>query len=281
MELRKNISYQIIQGLGMRTIIILLLLTVLGSCTSGNKTYEASGTFQLAPPILSVDSVLFKNSATMRLHFGSPESQIRYTLDGKDVDSNSPIYTTPIVVTQAAIVKAKAYHPDFRASDQVSLAVEKLVHDISQATVALTPPPHDNYKGSGAQGLVDMQKGGSQFRGNDAWIGFQANPVTITIALKKGLELSTIKVSYLQNQSGWIFGPQKIEVLSGAEILGETFIENAEEPRGDRLAMITVPIKKGTYAQLKLQVYPIDEIPQWHQGKGSAPWLFLDEILVE
>ena len=265
----------------MRTGLFFLLLAILGSCTSGNKTYEASGTFQLAPPILSVDSMLFKNSATLSLHFGFPDSQIRYTLDGKDVDSNSPIYTAPIVVTQAATLKAKAYHPDFRASDPVTLHVEKLTHDISQATVTLTPLPHDNYKGSGAQGLVDMQKGGLHFRGNDAWLGFQANPITITIAFKKALELSTITLSCLQNQGGWIFGPQKIEVLSGPETLGETFIENVGEPQENRMAMLAVPIKKGTYAQLTLQVYPMNEIPQWHQGKGSAPWLFIDEILVE
>ena len=281
MEFRKNISDQIIQGLGMRTIIILLLLAVLGSCTSENKTYEASGTFQLAPPILAVDSALFKNAATFTLQLGFPESRIRYTLDGKDVDVHSPVYGAPMQLNHSALINAKAFHPDFKASDQVSLQVEKLAHDISDATVTVTPSPHDNYKGSGRQGLVDMQKGGSQFRGSDAWLGFQANPVTITIDLKNELELSTVKVSYLQNQGGWIFAPQKIEVCSGSQTIGETTLENAEEQQGNRLAMIAVPITKGTYAQVTVKVFPLDEIPPWHQGKGTAPWLFLDEILVE
>jgi hypothetical protein len=230
---------------------------------------------------LAVDSALFKNATTFTLQLGFPESRIRYTLDGKDVDVHSPIYEAPMQLNHSALINARAFHPDFKASDQVSLQVEKLTHDISDATVTLTPPPHDNYKGSGGQGLVDMQKGGSQFRGSDEWMGFQANPVTITIDLKNELELSMVKVSYLQNQGGWIFGPQKIEVFSGSQAIGETTLENAEEQQGNRLVMITVPLKKGTYSLVTIKVFPLDEIPQWHQGKGSAPWLFMDEILVE
>ncbi|MGB5435722.1 MAG: chitobiase/beta-hexosaminidase C-terminal domain-containing protein [Maribacter sp.] len=265
----------------MRAIFFLPLLVILGSCTSKKGTYEASGTFQLAPPLFAVDSALFKNAATFTLQFGFPESQIRYTLDGKDVDGHSAMYTAPIQLKHSATLKAKAFHPDFRASDQVSLPIEKLVHDISKATVTLTPPPHDNYKGSGAQGLVDMQKGGLQFSGSNAWMGFQGNPITITIDLNNELELSFVKVSTLQNQGGWIFAPQKIEVLSGTQEIGKITIESAEEQQDNQLAMIAVPLKKGTYSQLTLQVYPLDEIPQWHQGKGTAPWLFMDEILVE
>ena len=281
MEFRKNISDKIIQGLGMKTIMILLLLAVLGSCTTENRTFETTGTFQLAPPILTVDSALFKNATTFTLQFGFPESRIRYTLDGNDVDGHSPIYEGPVHVKHSTIINAKAFHPDFKASEQISLQVEKLIHDISDAAVTLTPSPHDSYKGSGAQGLVDMKKGRLQFRGSDAWLGFQANQVTIDIDLKNEMELSMLKVSTLQNQGGWIFSPQKIEVFSGSQALGETILENVGEQQANRLAMTAVPLKKGTYSQLTVKVYPLDEIPQWHQGKGTVPWLFMDEILVE
>lgn len=281
MEFRQNVSHKIIPGLGMKQIFFILILTILCSCTTENGTYEASSAIQLATPIVEVDSLFFKNNAKLTLHFGLPKSEIRYTLDGKGVDHDSPLYETPIALKNSTTVTIKAFHPDFKESEEVSLQVEKITHDISNATIEIQPLPHDNYKGSGAQGMVDMHKGGLQFRGGNKWMGFQANPVTINMDLAKAMELSMVKVSCLQNQSGWIFGPKKIRVLNGSQEIGNISIASVSEKQDNRLKLISVPLKKGKYAQLTVQIYPLDEIPQWHQGKGSAPWLFLDEILVE
>ncbi len=281
MEFRKDLSYKIIQGLAMKCISFLLILFVLVSCKTDRVSYEETGNFQLAAPIIQVDSVLFKQAATVTMGFGFPNSEIKYTLDGSEVDEESPVYEGPITVNNSATIKAKAFHPDFKGSEQTLVQVAKITHSISDATIILKPEPHDNYRGQGAKGLIDMQKGTAQFRGGNQWLGFQTGETIIDIHLAKALELSNLKVSCLQNQGGWIFLPKEIVVRSGSKEVGNVFLETAGEKQENQLKVIPIPIEKGNYTQLTITVYSLDEIPQWHQGKGTTPWLFLDEILVE
>ena len=35
------------------------------------------------------------------------------------------------------------------------------------------------------------------------------------------------------------------------------------------------------YSKDYVVIENMDSIPEWHPGKGTLPWLFLDEILVE
>ena len=265
----------------MKWIPFILIISMLVSCKSENETYQETRVFQLAAPIVKVDSNLFKNSAELTMNFGFPDSQIRYTIDGKEVDQSSTIYSGPIHLKNAAIIKAKAFHNDFKSSDQTEIQVAQIVNNIFNAAIEVEPQPHENYKGMGAPGLIDLHRGGLQFRGSDKWLGFQANPVIINIDLKNELELSLLKVGCLLNQGGWIFAPESIKVYSNAKEVGKVSIEKANDKQDNQPILISIPIEKGRYSHLKLLLYSLNEIPQWHQGKGSKPWLFLDEILVE
>ncbi|MGB5499782.1 MAG: chitobiase/beta-hexosaminidase C-terminal domain-containing protein, partial [Maribacter sp.] len=212
---------------------------------------------------------------------GFPNSEIRYTTNGTAVEPNSQIYNDPIKLNHTATIKAKVFHHDFKSSEQSTLQITQIANNISDATIKLEPQANENYKGLGAAGLIDGQKGSLQFRSGREWIGFQTSPVTITIDLKNSIDLSLLKVSCLQNQGAWIFAPKKITVFSDSEQVGEVTIENASNNQENQLKIIPVPIENGTYSKLKIMVYSLSEIPQWHQGKGTLPWLFLDEILVE
>ena len=282
MELRKNISNKIIQGIAMmKCISFLFIFIMLVSCKTERDSYEETGNFQLASPIIHVDSMLFRQAATITMSFGFPNSEIKYTLDGNEVDEESPVYDGPVEVNNSAMIKAKAFHTDYKSSEQTHVQVEKVRHNISEATIVVTPEPHDNYRGQGPKGLVDMHKGSSQFRNGSTWLGFQAAKVTIDIDLAQELELSLLKVSCLQNQGGWIFPPNKIVVHSGSKEIGKVTLDSAGEKQENQLKMIMIPIKEGSYSQFAITVLSLDEIPQWHQGKGTIPWLFIDEILVE
>ena len=265
----------------MKLISLILIVTTLISCNIEKHSYDETGNFQLAVPILKVDSTLFKNSTMVTMNLGFPNSEIRYTTDGKEVEPNSPVYNDPLKLDHSATIKAKVFHNDFKSSEQTTLQVTQIANNISNSSISIEPQPHENYKGLGAAGLIDMQKGSLQFRSGNKWLGFQTSPVSITIDLNNEMSLSLLKVSCLQNQGGWIFTPKKITVFSESGEIGEITIKNASKKQENQLKIISIPIKEGTYSKLKIMVYSLNEIPQWHQGKNTFPWLFLDEILVE
>jgi len=265
----------------MKWIYSILVFSALISCKIEKDSYDESDNFQLAIPIIQVDSPLFKNSAKVTMYFGHPNSEIRYTVNGKEVGPDSPIYNGPLTLEHTATIKAKVFHNDFKSSEQTTLQITQIANNISNAIIKLEPQPNENYKGLGATGLIDMQKGSLQHRSGSEWLGFQTAQVTINIDLNNEMPLSLLKVSCLQNQGAWIFSPKRITVFSELWEVGEVTIKNASKKQGNQLRIIPIPIKKGTYSKLKVMVYSLNEIPQWHQGKGTLPWLFLDEILVE
>ena len=265
----------------MKWIYFILVFFALLSCNIEKDRYDETGNFQLAAPILKVDSTLFINSAKVTMELGFPNSEIRYTTNGTAVEPDSPIYNGPLTLDHGATIMAKVFHLDFKSSEQSTLQITQIANNISNATIKLEPQANENYKGVGAVGLIDRQKGSLQFRSGSEWLGFQTSPVTITIDLKNSIDLSLLKVSCLQNQGAWIFAPKKITVFSESVQVGEVTIEKASKKQENQLKIISVPIENGTYSKLKIMVYSLNEIPQWHQGKGTLPWLFLDEILVE
>ena len=265
----------------MRYIALFLSVAMLVSCNFEKPAYGEAGNFQLAVPLLSADSLLFKNTSLVSMEFGFPYSEIRYTTNGKEVEPDSPIYNDSLTLDRSATIKAKAFHSDFKSSEQAMVQVTQIANNIANASIELSPQPHENYKGLGAAGLIDMQKGGLQFRSDKQWLGFQASPVTITLTFANKMQLSKLKVSSLQNQGGWIFAPKKITVYSESRQIGEITLDDATEKQENQLRIIPIPIKEGAYSKLRIMIYALNEIPQWHQGKSTMPWLFLDEILVE
>jgi len=265
----------------MRYIAVFLSVATFVSCNLEKPSFGEADNFQLAVPGLKVDSVLFKNSSKVTMNFGHPNSEIRYTIDGKEVGTDSPIYNGPLTLDHSATIKAKAFHSDFKSSEQAMIQVTQIANNIANASIELSPEPHENYKGLGATGLIDMQKGGLQFRSGKQWLGFQDSSVTITLDLLSEMPLSLIKVSSLQNQGGWIFAPKKITVYSKSRQIGEITLDDAAKKQEYQLKIISVPLVAGNYSKLKIVVNTLNEIPEWHQGKGTLPWLFLDEILVE
>jgi len=99
--------------------------------------------------------------------------------------------------------------------------------------------------------------------------------------MKLEFEDPIIVVSALTNQSNWIFAPGKVEVFHGDSLIGEmTYLKSKKETL-NKATFLNVPVKKGIYDTLKVVIYPLEEIPEWHQGKGTTPWVFIDEIIIQ
>jgi hypothetical protein len=251
------------------------------ACISQNSINAPSNIFPLSPPQLNASSIFFDSITTVRLSFDFPNADIKYSLNGDAVNHNSKVYTTPLKLIQSAVIKARVYHPDYLESEEVQVEVVKIAKEKTIKNIVLTPTASENYPGLGAAGLDDLIKGAEQFGGDKQWMGFQTDTISAAIKLNSNIVVSTIVLSVLTNQSNWIFAPAKIEVFNEGETVGVMSYPNSVISTSDGATFLRVPITKDTYDKLTVVVYPLVEIPDWHQGKGTIPWVFIDEIIIQ
>ncbi|SIQ17371.1 chitobiase/beta-hexosaminidase C-terminal domain-containing protein [Maribacter ulvicola] len=260
------------------------IFAILMSCQAGfsqNTIYAPTEMFQLSNPRIQVSSIFFDSDITLNFGLDMPNSMIKYTLDGSSVNKNAKVFTEPFEITESAVIKAKMFHPDYMESDEVELEVIKIAQKNVIQQIEIIPAPSEKYSGMGTAGLIDLKKGSAQFGGDKQWLGYQTEKISASLQLKKNSVVNKIVVSALTNQSNWIFAPGKVEVFHGDKLVGKmTFAKSANESLNSA-TFLSVPINKDNYDALKVIIYPLSEIPQWHQGKGTIPWVFIDEIIIQ
>ena len=261
--------------------ICCLSLLVVSSQDAKKDNFASATIFRLAPPVIQVDSLIFTNSAQLEAIFDMPEAVIRFTDDGSEVTRASQIYTQPIQVTEASEFAFRAFHPDYRKSSEIYTRLIRIEQQVSNANVSVEPNPHPNYLGQGTKALVDLQKGTTQFRAGKQWLGFQNNQVTVRMDFKEETTISNLIISTLNDHSSWIFIPKAIRVFTNKEQIGELMVKEPSEVAPKQVELLDVPVSKGKYTNIEIQVDLMDVIPEWHQGKGTIPFFFIDEILVQ
>jgi subtilisin family serine protease len=96
---------------------------------------------------------------------------IRYTLDGKDPTSNSPVYQEPIIINRETRLKARAYKDGMTSSDILSLLYRFPTHPIPAQSTSPDYPGHVGSFRIGAFTWIDT-----------VLIGIDgSSPVTVTI----------------------------------------------------------------------------------------------------
>jgi uncharacterized repeat protein (TIGR03806 family) len=70
----------------------------------------------LPPPIISPAGGQFEQSVLVTLQEAEPGAVIHYTTDGSEPTSTDPVYSAPLQVTEAQVVRARAYKTGFTRS---------------------------------------------------------------------------------------------------------------------------------------------------------------------
>ncbi|MFS4416055.1 chitobiase/beta-hexosaminidase C-terminal domain-containing protein [Maribacter sp. 2307ULW6-5] len=236
---------------------------------------------QMAVPILETEAVFFTDTARVQAHFSVPNAVVRYTIDGTEVSETSNIYSRPLVLEQTTTVRAKAFHPQFISGPSSSLQVVRTNDLLADAAITLRPGPSERYAGSGAQALNDGAKGTMAFGNDSAWLGFNVDTLSLGVALPKARKISKVTLSSLVHHGAWIFAPAQITVFHRGDEIGSLALPAPQEGDAVQFAFLEVPLLPGAYDRFTVRVSSLSQIPDWHQGQGSLPWFFVDEILVE
>jgi len=238
----------------------------------------AQKTYQLATPIAAYESVFFKNHTRVSFKFEQHGAIIRYTTDGSEPRAKSDVYKKPIEVNKhLTVVKAAAFGDGFTPSETVVLPF--FSQGLRIANIS-TSAPNTLYAGSGANTLFDNKSGGTDHR-NGTWLGFDSDSIVIELSLEKPTPISQVLLHVLSNQGAWIFAPQKAEVYAVENdlhtlIQTQSFETTKEQATDVKAILFDFP--KTRISQLRIVVYPLKALPEWHAGKGKKAWCFIDEI---
>ena len=90
-----------------------------------DRPYSENGEPVAQPPFMKSGDLLFEQSTNVELACETPNSSIRYTLDGTEPTQNSLIYEKPFKINESTVLKMKAFAPDRKASLVYSCKFEK------------------------------------------------------------------------------------------------------------------------------------------------------------
>ena len=214
----------------------------------------------------------------------SGQPRIYYTTDGRTPDTNSLLYTQPIVVNRDMTLQAVAYDPSTGYSPVVSQMLKRFIADKRLRYISRPAP---QYEENGPEGLIDRLYGTPNYR-IGGWQGWQGD-MEVVIDLLQNKTVTSVTVDCLDNMKSWIFFPTRIEVSTSTD--GQHFspwaqLENKEfeAVRERQEESIQHPFTcRGPYTSaryVKVKAVNYGPLPDWHISAGEQAWLFVDEIEV-
>ena len=245
--------------------------------------FADSETFQLASPRLVYDKTFLLKPELVSAVMEIPGAEVRYTLDGSDPGLDDPVLKDNISISGTATLKARAFHPEFKASEIISADFFKVPKSFPVKDIVLVDAPSPKYPGSGPMGLVDLKKGAENNFSSPAWMGFNGKDFDARVTFKKAQKISQVTVSLLSNPGAWIFAPREIEIYTSED--GKQFslhqrktyaATKSDDPGGQRYESMDFPMVKTKYLRILIKD---QAIPEWHPGKGTPAWLFVDELI--
>jgi hypothetical protein len=260
-----------------KTVLFFLLLFL-------SATSPAQEMFQLSAPLLKYQSGFFKNKMEVEIKFAQPGTSVYYTLNGKEPTEKDFLYTQPVIISDKEVtVKAKAIGENFYPSETVSATFIR--EGIKPGNIILTEPDNP-YTANGSAALID-NAGGFTALDKNTWLGYKSDSVAINLFFKKRKRVNEMLINFLQNEGSWIFLPEQISIYY-YDKKEKTFL-----PWGNELIFSIEP-QSGAHCihrslfnnrniktnQLRIEIYPLKNIPGWHSAKGQHSWCFIDEIKV-
>ncbi|MES2773093.1 MAG: FN3 associated domain-containing protein [Bacteroidota bacterium] len=238
--------------------------------------------FQLAPPLVTYSSVYFSGRTSVNLRFNEPGTSIHYTLNGTEPTINSPVYKGAVTIKKNTAFRARSLGNSFLPSPVV--AVDFVKEGMPFREIKFTKP-NEKYD-AGKQNILNDTIGGIPNLNNGNWIGYNSDSVVIDISLQKTTAIKKLLIDVLQDQGSWIFLPERIELYALNEVTKQYHLIHEKKITCDKTATkepvpLDMPAGRGVNAkELRLVLYPVKKIPDWHDGKGNTAWLFIDEINV-
>ena len=206
-----------------------------------------------------------------------PDVQVRYTVDGSVPTAQSPLYTKPLMLTEAKTIKAAT----FAGNEQLGQMLE--------LPVIWNKATAKPVKSAGTGDLYMLTNGirGSQKYTDLEWCSWmKSDTVTFTLDLKKPELVNKLTLGSITNYGMAVHKPAEIEVwISGDDKeyrkVGECSYTKNEIFR-EGVFREDIPFEIGTEARyVRVVARGAGDCPFTHVRPGQEARIYFDEIIIE
>lgn len=209
------------------------------------------------------------------------DDPIYYTLDGQDPTEKSLKYTKPFTIDQSVVLKTMAVHPD--RTSKISVDTIRF-NKATLKPVVLLQPNESRFSPDGPVVLVDGRNGNHSFD-TGAWLAVAGNDLEAVINMQAETILSSASVHVYVRKDAWLFDARGFSVSVSSdnknykEVASQGY-KQMQESDSDGIIEHELSFDPCKATYVKIKVISEKSMPDWHWDAGKAPFLLVDEIIL-
>lgn len=209
------------------------------------------------------------------------DDPIYYTLDGQDPTEKSLKYTKPFTIDQSVVLKTMAVHPD--RTGKISVDTIRF-NKATLKPVVLLQPNESRFSPDGPVVLVDGRNGNHSFD-TGAWLAVAGNDLEAVINMQAETILSSASVHVYVRKDAWLFDARGFSVSVSSdnknykEVASQEY-KQMQESDSDGIIEHELSFDPCKATYVKIKVISEKSMPDWHWDAGKAPFLLVDEIIL-
>ena len=209
------------------------------------------------------------------------DDPIYYTLDGQDPTEKSLKYTKPFTIDQSVVLKTMAVHPD--RTSKISVDTIRF-NKATLKPVVLLQPNESRFSPDGPVVLVDGRNGNHSFD-TGAWLAVAGNDLEAVINMQAETILSSASVHVYVRKDAWLFDARGFSVSVSSdnknykEVASQEY-KQMQEADSDGIIEHELSFDPCKATYVKIKVISEKSMHDWHRDAGKAPFLLVDEIIL-
>ena len=209
------------------------------------------------------------------------DDPIYYTLDGQDPTEKSLKYTKPFTIDQSVVLKTMAVHPD--RTSKISVDTIRF-NKATLKPVMLLQPNESRFSPDVPVVLVDGRNGNHSFD-TGAWLAVAGNDLEAVINMQAETILSSASVHVYVRKDAWLFDARGFSVSVSSdnknykEVASQEY-KQMKESDSDGIIEHELSFDPCKATYVKIKVISEKSMPDWHWDAGKAPFLLVDEIIL-
>lgn len=209
------------------------------------------------------------------------DDPIYYTLDGQDPTEKSLKYTKPFTIDQSVVLKTMAVHPD--RTSKISVDTIRF-NKATLKPVVLLQPNESRFSPDGPVVLIDGRNGNHSFD-TGAWLTVAGNDLEAVINMQAETILNSASVHVYVRKDAWLFDARGFSVSVSSdnknykEVASQEY-KQMQESDSDGIIEHELSFDPCKATYVKIKVISEKSMPDWHWDAGKAPFLLVDEIIL-